>query len=553
MRTLFYRIKKHHTLLALTISTLFTACSNLMGNPDHKTTMKTQSISIEIKHDRQSSLYVNGEEAEFNISVLQNGQPLKTGRAEVWLSQDGGPDNVTRHNFDLAQQNPISVSGSIEEPCFMLCQVWVKLAEQEHYAEDMVWYRAAPDPEALSIDIQPDHTNGIYRVGEEAQFRVQVLKGNQPIKRGHLELSLRKGNNLPAIADQKFDLSSSAPETVSIAGGLDEPDFLYCHARWVSDEPQARALSGWLSVGFDPASIEPVVSAPADLKEFWKNTLQEARALPEDVELEPLVTYDNDRARYFRFSINTLNNQRVHGFLGVPVGQGPFPAAIIFPGAGPGWGKPIDLGLTPAGVITLLLNVHPHAVDKDSTVARKQLDDLRKKHEAGSYFNIGAESPENYYFYPVFAGFCRAIDYICSRQDWWNGKNLVFKGSSQGGFLSLAISALYADRVTGTYAGVPYRCDDARSNKGATAEFLNTFRYFDPANLAPRINCPIAVSVAFRDGSCPPAGVFAAYNAITAQKNLRIEPFSGHGTSPERQTFERPLLLDMLNHPAGKN
>ena len=34
------------------------------------------------------------------------------------------------------------------------------------------------------------------------------------------------------------------------------------------------------------------------------------------------------------------------------------------------------------------------------------------------------------------------------------------------------------------------------------------------------------------DGVCPPSTVFAAYNEITAAKEIAVHPFSGHAVPP---------------------
>ena len=38
--------------------------------------------------------------------------------------------------------------------------------------------------------------------------------------------------------------------------------------------------------------------------------------------------------------------------------------------------------------------------------------------------------------------------------------------------------------------------------------------YFDGANFASRIACPVRVAVGFSDTTCPPCAVYAAYNEI---------------------------------------
>jgi cephalosporin-C deacetylase len=56
----------------------------------------------------------------------------------------------------------------------------------------------------------------------------------------------------------------------------------------------------------------------------------------------------------------------------------------------------------------------------------------------------------------------------------------------------------------------------------------HTLRHVDNALLAARIQAPTLVSVGLMDTICPPSTVFAAYNAITAPKDIAVRPYSGH-------------------------
>jgi cephalosporin-C deacetylase len=55
-----------------------------------------------------------------------------------------------------------------------------------------------------------------------------------------------------------------------------------------------------------------------------------------------------------------------------------------------------------------------------------------------------------------------------------------------------------------------------------------TLRHIDCALLARRIRARSLVSVGLMDVICPPSTVFAAYNAIAAEKEIAVYPFSGH-------------------------
>jgi cephalosporin-C deacetylase len=55
-----------------------------------------------------------------------------------------------------------------------------------------------------------------------------------------------------------------------------------------------------------------------------------------------------------------------------------------------------------------------------------------------------------------------------------------------------------------------------------------TLGYFDNAVLASRIKARAVIGVGLRDTITPPSTVFAAYNAIEAEKEIAVFPYSGH-------------------------
>jgi cephalosporin-C deacetylase-like acetyl esterase len=135
----------------------------------------------------------------------------------------------------------------------------------------------------------------------------------------------------------------------------------------------------------------------------------------------------------------------------------------------------------------------------------------------------------------------QAIEYLLGRPD-WNGKTLVVSGTSQGGQQSLITAAIHP-RVTAALALVPAGCDmlgpdvgrapgwpawfDQTRGKDAT-KVHEASRYFDVVNFAPRIKCPVLVGFGLIDDVCPPEGVMAAVNQVSAPKEVVILPLSEH-------------------------
>ena len=119
-------------------------------------------------------------------------------------------------------------------------------------------------------------------------------------------------------------------------------------------------------------------------------------------------------------------------------------------------------------------------------------------------------------------------------------------GRSQGGALALAVSALAPGLVRLCHADVPFLCDIPRGmdvalqppytelveylavHPAREADARRTLAYVDNAVLAPRVTAKTLVSVGLRDPITPPSTIFAAYNALTAPKEIVVLPYSGH-------------------------
>ena len=60
------------------------------------------------------------------------------------------------------------------------------------------------------------------------------------------------------------------------------------------------------------------------------------------------------------------------------------------------------------------------------------------------------------------------------------------------------------------------------------AKVHETSRYYDVANFARHIKCPVLVGLGLRDEVVPPSSVLAVVNQITSPKEVVILPQSGH-------------------------
>jgi cephalosporin-C deacetylase len=165
------------------------------------------------------------------------------------------------------------------------------------------------------------------------------------------------------------------------------------------------------------------------------------------------------------------------------------------------------------------------------------------------------DDPIEYYYHRVYLGCVRANDVLVNHP-MWDGETLVVCGGSQGGQLSMVVSAL-DKRVTGTVTNYPAYCDVTgylhgraggwphmfRGDQHRTEAKIQTTAYYDALNFARRLHAPISMAFGYNDVTCPPTSMQAAYNSIEVEKELHLQLEMGHrATSEFNANFTERIL-----------
>ena len=372
----------------------------------------------------------------------------------------------------------------------------------------------------IRVLVSPDRTDWTYRLNEKCAFTVRVLKAGNPLPGVQVDYELG-----PEMYPNEIKKGVALKDgTLKLQGVMKTPGFFRCK---VTAHVGGRTYNGMATAAYAPEQLQPVAEFPADFREYWAKTLEQARNTP----LNPTMTLLPERCtetdNVYQVSFQTKAwGGRFYGILSVPKKVGKYPALLRVPGAGvrPYTG---DTYTAPGKAITLEVGLHGVPV-----IMQQSVYDALASGSLNNYWTFGRDNKDTFYYNRVIVGALRAVDFICSLPQ-YNGRTLGVTGSSQGGALSVITAALDS-RVTFLAAVHPALCDhEAFFKKRAcgwphyfyyygtpNAKELETARYYDTANFARLLTVPGWFSWGYNDDVCPPTSMHAAYNVISSPKEL---------------------------------
>jgi cephalosporin-C deacetylase-like acetyl esterase len=97
----------------------------------------------------------------------------------------------------------------------------------------------------------------------------------------------------------------------------------------------------------------------------------------------------------------------------------------------------------------------------------------------------------------------------------------------------------------GRAGGWPHVFADT-TRAAARAEKMETLRYYDAVNFARLVRVPGVYTWGYNDTTVPPTSAYAAYNVVTAPKELWVYKETGHFRVPEQAARTDAWLLERL-------
>ena len=184
-----------------------------------------------------------------------------------------------------------------------------------------------------------------------------------------------------------------------------------------------------------PEEFRPGFEEPADFRRFWRKQLRKMRKEKMDVRLTPVAVPGEDGEKYvcYDLEINCLSFRPVRGYLALPRDARPhsLPIAIFAHSAGvltASWtkasvNKAVSLAKSGNGAIALDINAHGILNGQDDAYYEAMQAELH------DYSSRTVTDHESFYFRGMFLRLVRALDYLCSRQE-WDGKRVLITGGS---------------------------------------------------------------------------------------------------------------------------
>ena len=401
---------------------------------------------------------------------------------------------------------------------------------------------------SIVVTVEPDHQDWNYRVGEIAKFTVEVRRSGTLVN--DVTIDYATGPEMYQDTKKTVILKDG---TLKLTGKMSSPGFYRVD---VTAHVDGKDYRGACAAAFSPEKLQPSTVMPSDFKEFWQQSIAEARKTDLDPTKRLLPERCTKDVNVYEVSFhNEQWGSRTYGILCVPVREGKYPALLRVPGAGV---RPYegDVYTASQGVITLEIGIHGVPV----TMQQGVYDNLNNGALRG-YWEFNMDSREKHYYHHVIMGCIRAMDYI-EQYTPWDGKNAGVTGSSQGGFLTLATAGL--DKRITCYAPVHAAlCDHTNSLRGIACGWPHFFywnkgkgqekqievsRYYDGVNFARLINDQQRgwFSFGYCDDVVPPTTAWSTYNTVTGPKEISPYQATWHFWHQEQwDEWENWLLKEL--------
>lgn len=288
---------------------------------------------------------------------------------------------------------------------------------------------------------------------------------------------------------------------------------------------------------------------PADFDAYWDEALAELDATPPTSVLKPVEGFSSRHAEAFDLWFTGVGGARIYAqYLRPKERPEIIPAILQFHGYTANSGEWIEkLAYVAEGFAVA-------AMDCRGQGGRSEDIGQEKGPTLQGHIVRGLEDPDprKLLYRSIFLDTVQLARAVAEFEE-VDTSRLAAMGGSQGGALALACAAL-EPRIRRVASQFPFLCDYQRvwemdlakdaydglrqffrrrdPTHAREAEIFTRLGYIDCQHLAPRIQGKTLMLTGLSDPICPPSTQFAAYNKVTAPKEMLLYPDFGHEALP---------------------
>lgn len=392
--------------------------------------------------------------------------------------------------------------------------------------------------EAIGVSIGSASDDFLLPTGQPVSFDLKARNFSAEVQRGTFSFQICDYLTREVIAERITPFELSAGDTTSIPTQIkfDQPGVFRGRVKVADDKDHERTVE-WVFT-HDFPNYDPPQQRPDDFDEFWQQTLKVLADVPMAAELTPVPEQSDEHSEVFKVSLAGLNGRRFHGWYWKPRKPGRYPVRLELPSSGiyKRTANQVPHGPDYCG---MWIAIHGLPVELDFET---RPDDPA----AWNYWTHGIESPQTSMWRTIYASMVRSVDFLSSRSE-VDAKRIMCSGGSQGGGLSLVLAGLdkRISFAAPAHSGL-CRLDwtvkfkpgfwpfdmSAKPAGQSEKQFLRTLSYFDAANFAPRIRCPVFAEVSLLDTVTASGNQIAALTGIQpGLLDLICDPWHSHASS----------------------